>query len=174
MREGAPPSKTLDRWTRAVIRWRWFVVAAWVVVFLVSGVLSGKLADVFRSQAGLPGTESQKVNDILEDEFGQKSYAGMTLVVRAGDGAAGSLIPEVERAAIRAAEVLPTGKVVGVQSVSDDVVTATIASSLDIPDAKGYTEEMREAIGPIDGATTYLTGNAAIAGDLDPVFAHDL
>ncbi len=171
MNEGAPPSKLLDRWTRGVIRLRWLVVAAWVVVFLISGVLSGQLAELFRSQAGMPGTESQKVNNILEDEFGQKSYAGMTLVVRAEAGGAGSLVPVVERAAQRAAQALPTAQVVGVQTVSDVVVTATIASTLDVPDAKDYTEAMREAIGPIDGATTYLTGNAAIAGDLDPVFA---
>jgi uncharacterized membrane protein YdfJ with MMPL/SSD domain len=174
MREGGPESKALDRWTRVVIRLRWLVVAAWFVVFLVSGFLSGQLQDLFRSQAGVPGTESQRVNDILEDDFGQKSYAGMTLVVRAEGGAAGSLVPQVEQAAIKAANVLPTGEVVGVQTVSDEVVTATIASSLDVPDAKGYTEKLREAIGPIPGAETYLTGNAAIAGDLDPVFERDL
>jgi len=37
-----------------------------------------------------------------------------------------------------------------------------------------YGADMREAIGSIPGATVYLTGQAAIEHDLDPVFAEDL
>jgi RND superfamily putative drug exporter len=63
---------------------------------------------------------------------------------------------------------------VDVRPVSEDVVVAQIVSSLMPADSKGYTDDMRRAIGAIAGAEIYVTGQAAIEHDLDPVFAHDL
>jgi RND superfamily putative drug exporter len=53
-------------------------------------------------------------------------------------------------------------------------VSATIVSNLEPADAKGYTDDMRAAAGRIPGAEVYVSGQAAIEHDLDPVFAHDL
>ena len=47
-------------------------------------------------------------------------------------------------------------------------------SRLEPVDSKGYTDDMRRAIGAVPGARTYVTGQAAIEHDLDPVFARDL
>ena len=60
------------------------------------------------------------------------------------------------------------------QPVSDSVVTALIVSNLEPADAKGHTDDMREAVGEIPGAEVYVSGQAAIEHDLDPVFAEDL
>ena len=70
--------------------------------------------------------------------------------------------------------MLPTSEVAGVQPVSDSVVSARIVSTLQPADAKGYTDDMRAAVGTIPGAQIYVSGQAAIEHDLDPVFAHDL
>jgi uncharacterized membrane protein YdfJ with MMPL/SSD domain len=77
-------------------------------------------------------------------------------------------------AAQRAAKELPTGKFVIARSVSAHVATASIVSSLDPADAKGHTDAMRRAVGKIPGTTLYVTGQAAIEHDLDPVFSRDL
>ena len=77
-------------------------------------------------------------------------------------------------AAERAAAELPTGRLVTVAAVSDDVVVAQIVSNLEPADSKGRTDDMRAALGSIPGAEIYLTGQAAIEHDLDPVFAEDL
>jgi RND superfamily putative drug exporter len=94
-------------------------------------------------------------------------------VVR-GDGNAEALVPQVRDAAQRAAGELPTGKLVSVTALTDDVVAAQIVSNLEPADSKGRTDEMRDAAGEISGAEIYVTGQAAIEHDLEPVFADDL
>jgi RND superfamily putative drug exporter len=162
-----------ERWTRTIIRFRWAVVAAWLVVFVVSFMLAGGLADLFKSQQSLPGTDAQKVEEILGDNFDQKTYGSFTLVVRT-EAPASEIVPAVEAAAKRATAELPTGKIAAVQPVSDTVVAAEIVSQLQPHDAGKYTEEMRTAIGSIEGAETWLTGGPAISEDLMPVFERDL
>ena len=58
--------------------------------------------------------------------------------------------------------------------MTDDVVVAQIVSELEPADSKAYTDDMRAAVGMIPGATVYVTGQAAIEHDLDPVFGEDL
>ncbi|HXV58230.1 MAG TPA: MMPL family transporter, partial [Gaiellaceae bacterium] len=53
-------------------------------------------------------------------------------------------------------------------------MTATIVSNLQAADAKTYTDDIREAVGEIPGAEVYVSGQAAIEHDLDPVFNEDL
>jgi RND superfamily putative drug exporter len=163
-----------ERWTRAIIRFRWAVIASWVVVFVVAFMLSSGLADVLKSESSLPGTDAQKVEDILKDNYGQRTYGTFTLVVRGDAGSAEALAPAVEAAAERAAAEVPTGSVAAVQQVSDRVVSAEIASTLQPHDAGDYTAAMRQAVGNIEGAQVWLTGGPALDHDLAEVFAHDL
>jgi putative drug exporter of the RND superfamily len=164
----------MERWTRLILRSRWLVLATWLVVFLASFVAMSGLNDLFESSAGLPGTDAQRVEDILKEHLGQKSQGNFTLVVRAENGSATSILPAVERAARRATAALPTGQLASVKSVSDTTVIASITSRLDVPDAKPYTKQMRAAIGRIDGAESFLTGNGALQYDEEPISNHDL
>jgi RND superfamily putative drug exporter len=164
----------VERWTRLVLRHRWLVLAAWVAVFVTAGLASSKLSDLLTNRFTLPGTDTQKAEQILQEHFGQRSTGSFTLVVATDAGAAKSLVPRVEAAAARAAAKLPTGRLVSVQPLGDSVVAAQIVSDLEPADAKGHTSEMRAAVGAIPGATTYLTGQAATEHDLDPVFSEDL
>jgi uncharacterized membrane protein YdfJ with MMPL/SSD domain len=163
-----------ERWTRAIIRFRWAVIAAWLVVFAAAFMLSSGLADVLKSESSLPGTDAQKVEDILKDNYGQRTYGTFTLVVRGDGRSAEELVPSVEAAAKKAAAEVPTGKVAFVHAVSDQIVTAEIGSTLQPHDAGDYTPAMRQAIGNIDGAQVWLTGGPALDHDLADVFAHDL
>jgi putative drug exporter of the RND superfamily len=164
----------MGRWTRAMIRYRWAVVAAWAAVFLVSGAAASGLSDLLTNRFTLPGTDTERAETILEDHFGQKSTGSFSVVAKGQPGSAERLVPEVRAAAQRAARELPTGQLAGVRPVSDSVVSATIVSNLDPADAKGHTDDMRAAAGEIPDAELYVSGQAAIEHDLDPVFAHDL
>nr|MBA3434449.1 MMPL family transporter [Actinomycetota bacterium] len=156
-----------------VLRHRVIVLAAWVVVFGVCGFASSLLADLLTNRFTLPGTDTHRAELILEEHFGQRTTGAFTVVVR-GDGNAKALVPQVREAAQRAASELPTGKLVSVAPLTDDVVAAQIVSNLEPADSKGRTDEMREAAGEIPGAELYVTGQAAIEHDLEPVFADDL
>src|SRR5262245_3450708 len=157
-----------------MIRFRWAVLAVWLVLFVVSGVLSSGLADLLTNRFVLPGAESEKTGDLLEDHFGQKPEGAFTIVARGAPGSAPQLLGPVDAAARRAAAALPSGQSVGAQPASDRVVTARIVSSLQPADAKGYTAAMREAAGSIPGAELHVTGQSAIEHDLEPVQNHDL
>src|ERR687892_406936 len=159
--------------TRLVLRHRRVVLAAWFVVFLVSGVASAQLAELLTNRFILPGTDTHRVELILEESFGQKATGSFTIVLESEAGA-GPLVPRARAAGKRASAVLPTSRLVAVEQVSDDVVLAQLVSELAPADSKGYTDAMREAIGTIPGATVFVTGQAAIERDLDPVFAEDL
>ena len=164
----------MDRWTRAMIRYRWVVLAVWAVVFVVSVVATARLSDLLTNRFSLPGTDTARAEHILEEEFGRKTTGSFTIVVRGEPGSAPELLGPVQQAAARASDVLPTSEVVVVQPVSDSVVTALLVSNLEPADAKGYTDDMREAVGEIPGAQALVSGQAAIEHDLDPVFADDL
>jgi putative drug exporter of the RND superfamily len=164
---------TMERWTRSVLRHRRLVLAVWLVVLAVAAVASSRLGDLLTNRFTLPGTDTQRAEQILEDHFDQKSTGSFSLVAES-QGRARELVPQVRLAAERASRELPTSRVVTVAHVSDDVVLAQLVSELAPADAKGHTDEVREAAGAISGATLYLTGQAAIEHDLDPVFAKDL
>src|SRR5262245_46093798 len=163
----------MERWTRFVLRHRLPVRGAWIMVFLVAGFASSRLADLLTNRFVLPGTDSQRAERILEDRFGQRSTGSFTVVVKT-DGDARALLPRVRVAAQRAADELPTGRLVSVTALTSDVVSAQIVSDLEPADSKGHTDDMRKAVGAIPGAEVYVTGQAAIEHDLDPVFGRDL
>jgi len=173
----SPPGVAVERWTRFVIRHRWIVVGAWAVVFLVSLAAMSGLADLLTNRFSLPGTDTARAEKILDEHFDQKSTGSFSVVAKT-ENVAGAAEPTfvrmVERAAKKAAAELPGGRVTAVVPVSDGVVVASIASDLEAADAKGYTDDMREAAGSIPGTELYVSGQAAIEHDLDPVFSHDL
>jgi RND superfamily putative drug exporter len=164
----------MERWTRRMIRHRWLVVAVWAVIFVFSLVAMSGLAGLLTNRFSLPGTDTARAERILEDHFGQKTTGSFTIVVRGEPGSAQGLVGPVREAAARASAVLPTSRVAGVRPISDSVVTALVVSNLEPADAKGYTDDMRAAVGEIPGAEALVSGQAAIEHDLDPVFAEDL
>jgi uncharacterized membrane protein YdfJ with MMPL/SSD domain len=163
----------VERWTRLVLRRKKTVLAIWLALFVFGGWAASGLADLLTNRFTLPGTDTERTETILHDHFGQRSTGSFTFVAKA-DGKAQTIVPQLQAAAERAAKQLPTGRFVSAQPVGDGVATASIVSSLEPADSKGHTDAMREAAGTIPGAQLYLTGQAAIEHDLDPVFADDL
>jgi RND superfamily putative drug exporter len=164
----------MERWARSMIRFRWAVLGVWIALVVVAGAASAGLNDLLTNRFVLPGAESEKAAKVLEDHFGQKPEGAFSVVVQGRPGSADSLVAPTRRAAARAADALETGQLVDVRAVSGDVVSARIVSRLQPADAKGYTDEMREAAGEIPGATLYVTGQSAVEHDLEPVQNRDL
>ena len=163
----------MEGFTRLVLRHRYAVLVAWLVVFIVAGWASSQLSGLLTNRFTLPGTDTRRAEVILKDHFGQRSTGSFTVVARS-DGRARALVPEVGAAAERAVAELPTSRLVSVTPVTPDVTVAQIVSDLEPADSKSHTDDMRAAIGAIPGATVFLTGQAAIEHDLDPVFGQDL
>jgi putative drug exporter of the RND superfamily len=165
----------MARWARTMIRFRWAVLIVWLVAILAAGSASAGLSGLLTNRFALPGSDSEKAADILKSRFGEKPEGSFSLVAKANGGeSAAALVPKLRAAAERAATKLPTGQVGEVHAASRDVATATIISQLQTADAKQHTDAMRSAAGTIPDAQLYLTGQAAIEHDLDPVQNHDL
>jgi RND superfamily putative drug exporter len=157
-----------------MIRFRWAVLAVWLVLLATSAVAASGLSDLLTNRFVLPGSESERTGDLLEEHFGQKPAGGFSIVVQGQPGSAQELVAPTLAAAKRAAAALPTGRAIGAEPVSDRVVNARIVSELQPADAKGHTDAMRAAAGSIPGADLYVTGQSAIEHDLEPVQNEDL
>jgi len=160
--------------TRAVLRFRWVVLAAWIAVFMVGGFLSSGLGDLLTNRFTLPGTDTQKVEGVLQQHFGQQSNSAFTLVAKGPAGSEDQLVAPLRRAAQKAAQIVPDARVGSVQPVGDGVASAIVVSKRELVDVKVYTDDIRDAVRGFDGARLYVTGQPAIEHDLDPVFVEDL
>ena len=159
--------------TRAVLRRRAVVLLIWLAILLAGALTSLHLSAHLTNRISLPGTDSERAEQLLESHFGQSSVGSFTLVVKT-EGSAHALLPAAQEAARRAAAELPTGAFVDSLVINENVIIAQIASSLDPVAAKGHTATMRAAVGKIPGAEIYLTGLAAAEHDADAVIASDL
>ena len=94
----------LERWTRGVVRFRALVLAGWLAV-LVAGVLaSTRLSPLLANSFSVPGTDSERARQLLQEHFGERPDGTFTVVFRTHDkhGLAGRIA--------RAARAIPTGR----------------------------------------------------------------
>ena len=156
-------------------RFRWPIVAVWVVVVALSAFASAGLNDLLSNRFDIPDTESTAVLNVLQKDFGQRGDSTFVLVVQTEDGkpATPALVKETTAAAARAADALGDATV-GLVQTSDDLAYASIGTTLEPGKAQVRVSAMREAIGTVPGATTYLSGQTAINRDLQPIVNEDL
>jgi putative drug exporter of the RND superfamily len=166
----------MERLTRLMIRYRWAVVAVWLVVLLGGGYASTKLSGLLANTFTVPGTDSERVRTVLSRDFGDRSDGSFTVVFQLQDRTASD--PRVGEALQtrlnRAAHVVPTGHATELRVGGPHLVYGDVTSTLTLSDAKGYADDLLEAVGTPEGAHAYVTGAAAIQAGLDPIFNSDL
>jgi uncharacterized membrane protein YdfJ with MMPL/SSD domain len=164
----------LERWTRLILRYRWPVLAVWLVVLLGGGYASGKLSALLSNTFTMPGTDSERARTILEQHYGDRSDGSFTVVYRVSNADDPALRMRLQRDLARAAEQVPSGRARPLVRGSDHVLYGDIVSTLNLADAKGYTDDILRALPHGNGVQPYVTGQAAIQHDLDPIFNEDL
>ncbi len=165
----------MEGWTRRMIRYRWAVVAVWAVVFVASAIAMSGLADLLTNRFTLPGTDTARAEKILHDHFGQRSDGSFTIVVKGAPGSAETLLPPGADA--RRSEPPRCSPRPRSPAFSPSRTPSSARGS-----SRGFSRPTRRATrttcaprsGTIPGAQVYVSGQAAIEHDLDPVFAHDL
>jgi uncharacterized membrane protein YdfJ with MMPL/SSD domain len=164
----------MERWTRWMLRYRWPVLAAWLVVLVAGGYSSSKLPDLLSNTFTMPGTDSERARTILEQNYGDRSDGAFTVIFRVPSAADSELRAELQQDLVAAARAVPTGEARPLVRGSDRVLYGDIVSTLDLADAKGYTDEILAALPRHAGVHSFVTGQAAIQHDLDPIFDEDL
>jgi putative drug exporter of the RND superfamily len=135
----------MERLTRTVLRFRWAVLAIWLVLLVASGAAASRLTDLLTNRFTLPGTDTSKVEKVLQENFGQVPDGSFTVIARGVD------LTDLRGAAARAAGEIPHGRVAGVHNIDDELSTALIVSELERADSKAYTDEVRAAVSGLDG-----------------------
>jgi uncharacterized membrane protein YdfJ with MMPL/SSD domain len=163
----------MARWTRVVLRFRWPILGAWLLILLAGGVATAKISPLLSNTFTVPGTDSERARTILQDHFGDRSDGEFLIIFQVRNGTAGVRL-KLERSIRRAAEAVPTGQATALRDARNGVVYGSILTTLNLAKAKGYTEDIRRALRAPPGVDAYVSGQPAIQGDLDPVFSHDL
>src|SRR5438128_2628643 len=162
-------------WTRFVLRHRRSVLGFWVAVFVLGGFASSKLGPLLSNTFIVPGTDSDRVRQVIEDRFGDRSDGAFTVVFQGVDARDPRLVASLQRVVDRAAHAVRTGKPTALRVAGKDVVYGDVVSTLDLAHAKGYTDHLLRALGSPPGVRhAYVTGAGPIQHDLDPVFSQDL
>jgi RND superfamily putative drug exporter len=162
-------------WTRFVVRHRVAVVGLWLCVLVLGGFASTKLSPLLSNTFAVPGTDSERARAVLEERFGDRPDGSFTLVFAGLDAREPALLARLQAAVDRAAAVVPTGRSMALRPAGAGVVFGDVVSTLDLAEAKAWSDPLREAIGrPAGVERVYVTGAAAIQNELDPIFDEDL
>ncbi len=164
----------MERWTRWMLRYRWVVVAAWLVVLLGGGWSSTKLSPLLSNTFTMPGTDSERARTILEERYGDRSDGAFTVVFSVRDSRDPQQRLLLQRQLAAAAKLVPSGRAQPLVPGGTHVLYGDITSTLDLATAKGYTDDILRRLPHGGGVQSYVTGQAAIQHDLDPIFNEDL
>ncbi len=168
-RSPSPGSSAYDRWTLLVIRFRFAVLALWLVALAAGLVLSLQLPQQLVNSFAVPGTASARAEAALAQGFGERPEGTFTVVFRTRHSGDRATQERFRSRIVRAARVLPGGHLATLRSGGGGVY-GDIETSLGLQRAKTYTAALRRALGP--GAL--VTGQPASQHDLDPQRASDL
>ena len=160
-------------WTRAVLRFRWPILAVWLVILLAGGVATSKLSPLLSNTFTVPGTDSERARSILQEHFGDRSDGEFLVIYKVRNGTAGVRL-KLERSIRQGARAVPSGQPTPLRAAKDGVVYGSILTTLNLAKAKGYTDDIRRALRAPPGVDAYVSGQPAIQADLDPIFSRDL
>jgi len=157
-----------------VLRIRWPILGGWLVVLLAGGFAFMHLSSLLSNEFSVPGTDSERARTILERHFGDRSDGAFTVVFRLRDGVDRAAYLRLQRDVDRAARVVPDSTSRGLVPAGPKIVYGDVVSTLSLATAKGYTDDLYRALPHGGGVQSYVTGQAAIQHDLDPIFSKDL
>jgi RND superfamily putative drug exporter len=151
----------LYRLGRFAFHRRWLVIGLWVVLLGFAGIGAQQLSGHTTETFSIPGTESQKALDLLEERTGASADNGTARVVFQSDSHAG-----VDSAAAKKAIASAVSEIAGlphVQAVSDpfstgavsaDATTAIVSVTYDVQAAELSTADQDKLFEAGDRATS--------------------
>jgi uncharacterized membrane protein YdfJ with MMPL/SSD domain len=173
----APPAAradTLSRWTRLVLRVRWLVLGIWLVVLIAGGLASTRLDGLLSNDFAVPGTDSARAQTVLTRHFDDRADGEYLIVFRSSHTPDRTLLVRLQRRLDRAVMAIPSARAGPLRAVGGGVIEGTVVSRLDLARAKAATPVLERALGQPKGTRVYVSGQAAIQHDLDPIFRQDL
>jgi uncharacterized membrane protein YdfJ with MMPL/SSD domain len=162
----------LELWTRAIIRFRFVVLACWLAVAVVGMFSAMRLPALLSTSLTVPGTSSEQADAILAQHFAENPEGTFTVVFRVGNAPART-VHALTRRVVVAARALPSAHITPLRT-GPGIVYGDVVTRLDLQDAERYTDTLRRALARMGLPTAYVTGAPAIQHDLNPILAADL
>jgi putative drug exporter of the RND superfamily len=169
-----PGNSVIERWTRLMLRRRWLVIGIWLAVLIAGGFASTRLSGLLSNDFGVPGTDSARAQSILQQRFGDRTDGEYLVVFKVTHAANRPLLARLQQTVDRAAAAVRTARADPLQAVGNHVIEGTVVSRLDLAHAKASAAAFERALGQPTGVHAYVSGQAAIQHDLDPIFSQDL
>ena len=157
-----------------MLRLRWLVLGLWLAVLIAGGFASTRLSGLLSNDFGVPGTASAQAQSILQERFGDRSDGEYLVVFKVTRAVNRPLLARLQQTVDHAVAVIPTARAGPLRAVGEHVIEGTVVSRLDLARAKASTAALERALGQPSGARVYVSGQAAIQHDLDPIFSEDL
>src|SRR5689334_15423638 len=157
-----------------MLRFRWAVLLAWLVVLIAGGWASTQLSGLLSNTFTVPGTDSERARTILERQFGDRSDGEFLVVFQTSSRPGRAMLVRLQGDLRRAAGAVPSGDAGPLLRGSDTVWYGSVTSTLPLAEAKGHTDDVLRALRPPPGTQAFVTGQAAIQDELDPIFSQDL
>ena len=154
-------------------RYRWPIVAAWIVILALGALASANLASLLSNRYEIPATESTAALNVLQRDFGQRGDAALVLVADYGQAPTKAQQRDVAAAAGAVAKAIGNARPAGVQ-VAGPLAYASIVGDNEPAQVQRQLPRARAALPDVPGATLYVTGQAAINRDLQPIVDEDL
>lgn len=162
----------LERWTRAVIHFRFVVLACWLVVALLGAFSAVHLPALLSTSLAVPGTSSERANTTLAQYFADNPEGTFTVVLRLGRTPVRT-VRGLSRQVAVAARALPNAHATPLRMTAG-IAYGEVATGFDLRHAERYTDTLRHSLVAQGLSNTYVTGVPALQYDLDPILAADL
>ncbi|MFL5871231.1 MAG: MMPL family transporter, partial [Solirubrobacterales bacterium] len=163
-------------WTNWIIEHRKRVIGLWIVIAVLGVMGAAALGDLLTNRFSVPGSEAEQGRDLLGEHFQERGDGDFVLVAEATGGTDRSqqFQTAVSDAAKRAAGEVDGARAGIVQDASSTLAYVQITTPLENDDAADHTVPMRDAIGTVPGAQTYLSGAPAVNHDTEKIYNDDL
>jgi putative drug exporter of the RND superfamily len=162
------------RTTRFVLRFRYAVIGFWLAALLAGAVASLHLRPLLANGFAVPHSDSQIAAAILTKHFGDRSDGEYLVVFTDRRPVSPAVRGQVQAALERAALRVPSARAGPVEVANRFLLYAAVDSRLDLAQAKSESAQLGRALHPPAGVRAYVSGQAAIQRELDPVFSSDL
>ena len=168
---------------RIVYRYRWFVLLVWGVLLLAGAFFAPNLSERLKGGFGSAGSEAQRVQDVLIEEFGVSPVS----ITVGFDGAAGlsaesQEFQEAQNAALdEVREIEGVGSVISYSETGDSRFIsesgersyALVNFEVSVDEAQGLVDEVREEARNGE-LITYVTGAPAVYLDFTQASNEDI
>jgi RND superfamily putative drug exporter len=162
-----------ERLTRAVLRYRFAVLACWAVAFAVGLVAAVRLPSVLSNSFTVPGTGSARAANLLAIHFGERPESTFVVVFPVRHSSDAALRRRLQRRLDEAARAVPSGRA-RVLRRGGGILYGDVVTRLSLPAAARQTATLRETLRAGAGPPALVTGQPSIQHDLQPVLASDL